>query len=63
LGSIFAIVLIDYPIIPISFEKYPSPTLIKNNVGVYGTNEYIDLNFFTNTAIVNPKNKNNRART
>jgi hypothetical protein len=34
LGSIFDIVLIDYPIMPMSFEKYPSPTLTKNNVGV-----------------------------
>jgi len=33
-GSIYDIVLIDYPIIPISFEKYPRPTLIRNNVGV-----------------------------
>ena len=62
-GSIFDIVFIDYPIIPISLEKYPRPTLIKNKVGVYGTHEYIDRSFFTNTAIVKPKNRKSNAKT
>jgi hypothetical protein len=62
-GFILAIVVSDYPKIPISLEKKPRPTLIKKSVGVYGIHGYIDLNFLTITAIVKPKNRKSKAST
>ena len=62
LGSIKEIFLIDYPMMPVLLHVYPNPTLIKNNVGVYGIQEYIDRSFFIITAIVKPKNRNIKAR-
>lgn len=38
-GSIEEICLIDYPITPVCSHVNPSPRLIKNKVGVYGTQE------------------------
>ena len=61
-GFILAIVVSDYPKIPISLEKKPRPTLIKKSVGVYGIHGYIDLNFLMITAMVRPKNIKMRAR-
>lgn len=36
LGSVLDIYWMDSPMMPVWGEKYPSPILIKNNVGAYG---------------------------
>lgn len=38
-GSIYDIVLIDYPITPVWLHVYPRITLKRNNVGAYGIQE------------------------
>lgn len=47
---------------PVFSHVYPRPTLIKNNVGVYGIHEYALRRLRIITAIVKPKNINNKAR-
>jgi len=46
---------------PVLLHVYPSRTLMRNNVGVYGTHEYIERILLIITAIVRPKNKNIKA--